>query len=124
LHFPAVNNNRVDKSAEKSLKIKIDGGILTPDGVIAKNKVDIQLNGAARAIASYEVPEPTSTLSLLALGFLGTALTLKRKLKSSQSTEKKLQKSAKLLTKNTTNAPSFSQLSGIIFLCIVYCLST
>jgi hypothetical protein len=34
------------------------------------------------------VPEPTSTLSLLALGTLGTASTLKRKLKSSKSTEK------------------------------------
>jgi hypothetical protein len=34
------------------------------------------------------VPEPTSTLSLLALGTLGAASTLKRKLKSSKSTEK------------------------------------
>jgi hypothetical protein len=34
------------------------------------------------------VPEPTSTLSLLALGTLGAASTIKRKLKSSQSTEK------------------------------------
>ena len=34
------------------------------------------------------VPEPTSILSLLALGTFGTASTLKRKLKSSKSTEK------------------------------------
>ncbi len=38
--------------------------------------------------APTSVPEPTSTLSLLALGTLGAASTLKRKLKSSQSTEK------------------------------------
>ena len=38
------------------------------------------------------VPEPTSTLSLLALGTLGAASTIKRKLKSSQSTEKETTK--------------------------------
>ncbi len=47
------------------------------------------------------VPEPTSTLSILALGTLGAASTLKRKLKlkPSQSTEKETTKSAKLLSK-------------------------
>ena len=38
------------------------------------------------------IPEPTSTLSLLALGTLGAASTLKRKLKPSQSTEKETTK--------------------------------
>ncbi|CCI02534.1 PEP-CTERM sorting domain-containing protein [Microcystis aeruginosa] len=38
------------------------------------------------------VPEPTSTLSFLALGTLGAASTLKRKLKPSQSTEKETTK--------------------------------
>jgi hypothetical protein len=38
------------------------------------------------------VPEPTSAISLLALGTLGAASTLKRKLKSSQSTEKETTK--------------------------------
>ncbi len=38
------------------------------------------------------VPEPTSTLSLLALGTLGAASTLKRKLKPSKSTEKETTK--------------------------------
>jgi hypothetical protein len=38
------------------------------------------------------VPEPTLTLGLLALGTLGAASTLKRKLKSSQSTEKETTK--------------------------------
>ncbi|WP_260441833.1 PEP-CTERM sorting domain-containing protein [Microcystis aeruginosa] len=42
--------------------------------------------------AVTSVPEPTSTLSLLALGTLGAASTLKRKLKSSQSTEKETTK--------------------------------
>lgn len=39
-----------------------------------------------------KVPEPTSTLSLIALGTLGSASTLKRKLKSSKSLEKELEK--------------------------------
>jgi hypothetical protein len=39
-----------------------------------------------------DVPEPTSTLSLLALGTLGAASTLKRELKPSQSTEKETTK--------------------------------
>jgi|NOAtaT_5_FD_contig_61_592458_length_981_multi_7_in_0_out_0_1 hypothetical protein len=38
------------------------------------------------------IPEPTSTLSLLALGTLGAASTLKRKLKSSKLTEKETTK--------------------------------
>jgi hypothetical protein len=38
------------------------------------------------------IPEPTSTLSLLALGTLGAVSTLKRKLKPSQSTEKETTK--------------------------------
>jgi hypothetical protein len=38
------------------------------------------------------VPEPTSTLSLLALGTLGAASTIKHKLKPSKSTEKETTK--------------------------------
>jgi hypothetical protein len=38
------------------------------------------------------IPEPSSTLSLLALGILGTSSTLRRKLKSSKSTEKETTK--------------------------------
>ena len=38
------------------------------------------------------IPEPTSTLSLLALGTLRAASTLKRKLKPSKSVEKELEK--------------------------------
>lgn len=38
------------------------------------------------------VPEPSSTLSLLALGTLSAASTLKRKLKASKCTEKELEK--------------------------------
>ena len=42
--------------------------------------------------SSASVPEPTSTLSLLALGTLAAASTLKRKLKPSKSTEKETTK--------------------------------
>ena len=38
------------------------------------------------------VPEPTSTLSILVLGTLGAASTLKRQLKSSKSSEKETTK--------------------------------
>ncbi|MFN9674076.1 MAG: PEP-CTERM sorting domain-containing protein [Microcystis sp.] len=48
---------------------------------------NIRWNGAVQT-----VPEPTSTLSLLVLGTLGAASTLKRKLKSSKSTEKETTK--------------------------------
>ncbi|MFN5970186.1 MAG: DUF4082 domain-containing protein [Microcystis sp.] len=43
-------------------------------------------------VISTSVPEPTSTLSLLALGTLGAASTLKRQLKPSKSTEKETTK--------------------------------
>jgi hypothetical protein len=43
-------------------------------------------------VISTSVPEPTSTLSLLALGTLGAASTLKRKLKPSKSAEKETTK--------------------------------
>jgi hypothetical protein len=48
-------------------------------------------NGDSRS-ASAAVPEPTSIFSLLALGTLGAASTLKRKLKPSKSTEKETTK--------------------------------
>ncbi len=53
--------------------------------------------GALGASAHYNievkhVPEPTSTLSLLVLSTLGATSVLKRKLKSSQSTKKELEK--------------------------------
>ncbi|UZO78104.1 MULTISPECIES: PEP-CTERM sorting domain-containing protein [Microcystis] len=46
----------------------------------------------SNGVADCSVPEPTSTLSLLALGTLGAASTLKRKLKSSKSSEKETTK--------------------------------
>ncbi|GCA79415.1 hypothetical protein MiTs_01406 [Microcystis aeruginosa NIES-2521] len=51
-------------------------------------------NGGADLISycGETVPEPTSILSLLALGTLGAASTLKRQLKSSKSTEKETTK--------------------------------
>lgn len=45
-----------------------------------------------RTMEAYIVPEPTSTLSLLALGTLGAASTLKRKLKPSKSNKKETTK--------------------------------
>jgi len=51
------------------------------------------LDGIAGSASNVlSTPEPTSTLSLLALGTLGAASTLKRKLKSSKSSEKETTK--------------------------------
>lgn len=46
------------------------------------------ITGNLTSVASAAVPEPSSILGLLALGTLGAASTLKRKLKSSKSSEK------------------------------------
>jgi hypothetical protein len=48
--------------------------------------------GISQSLEVRPIPEPTSTLSLLALGTLGAASTLKRKLKPSKSTEKETTK--------------------------------
>jgi hypothetical protein len=52
---------------------------------------DIVVTSLAHAISAV-VPEPTSTLGILALGTLGAASTLKRQLKSSKSSEKETTK--------------------------------
>ncbi|WP_260442126.1 PEP-CTERM sorting domain-containing protein [Microcystis aeruginosa] len=49
-------------------------------------------NGGTSLEIEVDVPEPSSILSLLALGTLGAASTLKRKLKPSKSTEKETTK--------------------------------
>lgn len=54
------------------------GGRLLMDGAESMDEV----------YRSREIPEPTSTLSLLSLGILGAGATLKRKVKRSHSTEK------------------------------------
>ncbi len=90
---PIPTNNR-------SLKIGVDS---TGNGNLFSGLID-EVNIFNRALSASEigqlalnpnnvsVPEPTSTLSLLALGTLGAASTLKRKLKPSQSTEKETTK--------------------------------
>jgi len=50
------------------------------------------VSGERRTCGSVPVPEPTSTLSLLALGTIGAGATLKRKLKPSKSTAKETTK--------------------------------
>jgi hypothetical protein len=90
---PIPTNNR-------SLKIGVDS---TGNGNLFSGLID-EVNIFNRALSASEigqlalnpnnvsVPEPTSTLGLLALGTLGAASTLKRKLKPSQSTEKETTK--------------------------------
>jgi hypothetical protein len=50
------------------------------------------LNQFTQRFSQQRVPEPTSTLSLLALGTLGAASTLKRKLKPSKTAKKETEK--------------------------------
>jgi len=90
---PIPTNNR-------SLKIGVDS---TGNGSLFSGLID-EVNIFNRALSASEigqlalnpnnvsVPEPTSTLGLLALGTLGAVSTLQRKLKPSQSTEKETTK--------------------------------
>ena len=88
------NNGRFlqEKTVNISQKIPAGKTIIPPLGApyIEPGTFSIYLRDYtyAYAIGSRTVPEPTSTLSLLAFGTLGAASTLKRKLKSSRSSEK------------------------------------
>ena len=76
------------------------GGKWTPNGIVgitiwdrlqapAINQNNVRLTGYWTSNGKrIAVPEPNSALSLLALGTLGGALTLKRQIKSSKSNEK------------------------------------
>lgn len=93
-------------------KPTLDGFIgIGPDGQLrGRNRLELRDTGefvvttrqrlpGSVAVGTYTakavpVPEPASTISLLALGTLGAASTLKRKLKSSKSTEKELEKAS------------------------------
>ncbi len=54
----------------------------------------VAYSGEAMVMENENIPEPSSILSLLALGTLGAASTLKRKLKSSKSIEKEVEKAS------------------------------
>ncbi|WP_242034730.1 PEP-CTERM sorting domain-containing protein [Microcystis flos-aquae] len=66
---------------------KFNPGDFTDASFDIKNK-----SGWVLSVNFTHVPEPSTILSLLALGTLGAASTLKRKLKPSQSTEKETTK--------------------------------
>jgi len=66
-------------------------GTLTVD-LTGGTSVTTSVASANFSLSPQAVPEPTSILSLLALGTLGAASTLKRKLKLSKSTEKETTK--------------------------------
>ncbi|WP_293070974.1 PEP-CTERM sorting domain-containing protein [Okeania sp. SIO2B3] len=71
--------------------IKLEFG-LQPNTVGA-NSYDVDANIRVEKV-SQTAPEPTSVFGLLTLGTLGAASTLKRKLKSSKSTDKELEKAS------------------------------
>lgn len=91
----------VDDGVDK-VKVKVKGGKIIENNLTIKKDstgvgVNVKLVGGTFTIDKNEfhketkiqpVPEPSSTLTLLALGTLGATSTLKRKLKSSKSSEK------------------------------------
>jgi hypothetical protein len=77
---------------------KLNGGGIVQEGLFTgfawnnfqdKSNINVQIG---KNNNTQKTPEPTSTLSLFALGTLGAASTLKRKLKSSKSSEKETTK--------------------------------
>lgn len=64
---------------------------MLPGGFIVTQATDTNVLPSI-SIEADTIPEPTSTLSFLAIGTFGAASTLKRKLKASQSTEKETTK--------------------------------
>lgn len=71
---------------------KLSMGFNDGGGGFFDNGEGIKVSVTEIAAPPVSVPEPTSIFGFLALGTLGTASTLKRKLKSSQSTEKETTK--------------------------------
>ena len=71
---------------------KLSMGFNDGGGGFFDNGGGITVSVTEIAAPPVSIPEPTSTFSLLALGTLGAASTLKRKLKPSQSTEKETTK--------------------------------
>ncbi|GGA04019.1 PEP-CTERM sorting domain-containing protein [Okeania sp. KiyG1] len=70
------------------------GGDNTGTGTIplTLNNVTTLVNFSATNVTAQHVPEPTSALGFLAVGTLGAASTLKRRLKSSNPADKELEK--------------------------------
>ena len=86
------------QSLQPNLSLDLDNELITflitddvDDAFVMNNSTDT-MTEITFGLISPSVPEPSSILSLLALGTLGAASTLKRKLKPSKSTEKELEK--------------------------------
>ncbi|GBL16634.1 hypothetical protein MTo_03958 [Microcystis aeruginosa NIES-1211] len=78
-------------STEPSAKFLIHGGHVWDTAFNVKDTVEfwtgLEVNENIDALEAVAVPEPSTFLSLLTLGTLGAASTLKRKLKSSKTSE-------------------------------------
>ncbi|MFM6439729.1 MAG: hypothetical protein ACKPGW_33180 [Microcystis panniformis] len=87
------------KDESQALKLTAAFDKKIPDGQVIKLKAEVDVNTKKTDPVTTQVsveikkqPEPSSTLSLSALGALGAASTIKRKLKSSKSTGKETTK--------------------------------
>lgn len=91
--FGLWNRRKIVSSGTFSNPVVIDPStgqpVIDPGTGLPVSNLPITNNVTFRPVA---IPEPSSILSLLALGTLGAASTLKRQLKSSKSTEKETTK--------------------------------
>jgi hypothetical protein len=102
LTCPGDTVRREDPPPVKIIKEKGQSVVvLNPDGTICRvvkedpifsSSCTISNNNVAATFVTASVPDPSSILSLLALGTLGAGATLKRQLKPSKSTEKETTK--------------------------------
>lgn len=107
-NFPNTNQGNLIFSESQGTQNKINSGELELSGgfnLSGPPGFTVTFNFPNSIDASVSVPEPTSTLSLLALGTLGAGAALKRKLKPSKSPKKKPQKLANLMQPNILITP-------------------
>jgi hypothetical protein len=88
---PSILANAPILANQSSVILEWLSGEITVD-LADGTQVTTPVTSANFSLSPQSIPEPTSTLSLFAFGILGAASTLKRKLKSSKSTEKETTK--------------------------------
>lgn len=84
IYQPNLSLNLIDDT----ISFVFPENILLGSGFIENGTTDINVSSSLNLEVGEQVSEPTSTLSILALGTLGVGATLKRKLKPSKFSEK------------------------------------
>lgn len=92
-----ANDDLIGKTPDGMFEVQLSGATKTGSGQeVIPAITELEVSIAVGAIAStspdiFEISEPTPIFGLLALGTLGAASTLKRKLKPSKSSEKEFE---------------------------------